>query len=66
MSRLEELERQIKTLSACEFQELRVWLAEQDPEIWDRQFHAYVIADKLDGIADRALKDYAGGRCAKL
>ncbi len=39
MSRVEELESQIKSLSCSEFQELRAWLAEHDAEIWDRQFH---------------------------
>ena len=52
MSRLEELESQIKTLSWSEFQELRAWLAEHDAEIWDRQFHADVHAGKLEAIVD--------------
>jgi hypothetical protein len=39
MSRVEELESQIKILSCSEFQELRAWLAEHDAEIWDRRFH---------------------------
>ena len=66
MSRLEELESQIKTLSWSEFQELRAWLAEYDAEIWDRQFHADVHAGRLDVIADRALNDFAENRSTDL
>jgi hypothetical protein len=66
MSRVEELEDQIKTLSSGEFQELRAWLAEHDAEVWDRQFHADVHAGRLDGIADRALNDFAENRSTDL
>ncbi len=59
MSRVEEVESQIKTLSLNEFQQLRAWMAEHDAEIWDRQFRADVQAGKLDAIADRALRDFA-------
>jgi hypothetical protein len=66
MSRVEELESQIKTLSPSEFQELRAWLAEHDADIWDRQFHADVHAGRLDAIADRALNDFAENRSTNL
>ena len=66
MSRVEELESQIKTLSPSEFQELRAWLAEHDAQIWDRQFHADVHAGRLDAIADRALSDFAKNRSTEL
>jgi hypothetical protein len=66
MSRVEELESQIKTLSPSEFQELRAWLAEHDAEIWDRQFDADVQAGRLDAVADRALKDFAENRSTEL
>ncbi len=66
MSRLEELENQIKTLSPCEFQELRAWLAEHDAEIWDRQFQADVEAGRLEAIADRALRDFVEDRSTEL
>jgi hypothetical protein len=62
VSRVEELEGQIKALSSHEFQELRAWLAEYDAGIWDRQFDADVLAGRLDAIGDRALKDFSEGR----
>ena len=66
MSRVEELEGQIKTLSSSEFQELRAWLTEHDAELWDRQFQADVHAGRLDAIADRALNDFAENRASDL
>lgn len=66
MSRVEELESQIKTLSSSEFQELRAWLAEHDAEIWDRQFHADAKDGRLDVIASRALSDFADNRSTEL
>jgi hypothetical protein len=66
MSRVEELEGQIKTLSASEFQELRAWLSEYDAEAWDRQFHTDVLEGKLDAIADQALKDFSQDHCREL
>ncbi len=66
MSRVEELESQIRTLSSSEFQELRAWLAEHDAELWDRQFEADVHAGRLDAIAGRALKDLAENRATDL
>jgi hypothetical protein len=66
MSRVEELESQILTLSSSEFQELRAWLAETDAEIWDRQFEGDVHAGKLDAIADRALNEFAANRSTDL
>jgi hypothetical protein len=66
MSRVEELEGQIKALSSSEFQEPRAWLAEYDAAVWDQQFHADALAGKLDPIADQALKDFAHGRSTEL
>jgi uncharacterized coiled-coil protein SlyX len=66
VSRIEELECQIKALSSHELQELRVWLAEYDAEVWDRQFDADVTSGRLDSIADQALKDHSEHRSTEL
>jgi len=62
VSRVEELESQIKALSSHELQELRAWLAEYDAEVWDQQFHADALAGRLDSIADQALRDFSENR----
>jgi hypothetical protein len=66
VSRVEELEYQIKALSSAELQQLRVWLAEYEADLWDQQFDADVAACKLDAIAEQALKDHLQGRSTEL
>ncbi len=66
MSRVAELESQIRALSSKELQELRAWLAQHDAEAWDRQFQADVLAGRLDAIAGRALQDFAENRSTDL
>ena len=66
MSRVEELEGQIKTLSSNELQELRAWLAGYDAEVWDRQFQDDAVSGRWDSLADQALKDFSEGRSTDL
>jgi hypothetical protein len=63
---VEELEDQIRELSPNEFRQLRAWLAEHEAEIWDRQFHADVLAGRLDALAEQALKDFSENRSTDL
>jgi hypothetical protein len=66
MSRVDQIENQVKALSPEELSAFREWFAEFDAETWDRQFAADVKARKLDGLAERALRDHASGRPTKL
>ncbi|HSB80614.1 MAG TPA: hypothetical protein VLM91_17670 [Candidatus Methylomirabilis sp.] len=66
MSRVKNLESQIKELSAEELAAFRQWFAAFDSEVWDRQFDADVAAGKLDGVAAQALQDHAAGRSTPL
>lgn len=66
MSKVEELQAAIETLSVEEFAELRNWLAEQAAEKWDKQFEADVRAGKLDKLADEALRRHANGKSTPL
>jgi hypothetical protein len=59
MSRVEQIEGQIKDLTSEELQSLRAWFAEYDAQIWDRQFDADVRAGKLDRLAEDALREHA-------
>jgi len=52
VSRVEELEVEIKALSLDEFQELRVWLAEFDAELGRTQIRTDAAAGRLDAFAD--------------
>ena len=66
MSRVEQLEGQVKDLPPEELAAFRNWFTAFDAEVWDRQFEADVVAGKLDDIAERALRDHAAGRSTKL
>ena len=66
MGKIENLERQIKELSAKELAKFREWFAKFDAEAWDRQFETDVGAGKLDALAEKALKAHASGGTTKL
>ena len=62
MRKVEEIERQIQTLSAAEFSELRDWLLERDWREWDAQIESDVSAGKLDILASQAIAEHKGGK----
>ncbi len=66
MSKVEKIEREVQRLSSEELAAFREWFAEFDADVWDRQFEADVNAGKLDGLAERALRDHSAGRSTKL
>ncbi len=66
MSKVKDIENQVKGLSPEELATFRQWFAEFDAEAWDRQFEVDVKAGKLDTLAQQALRDHAAGRSTKL
>jgi hypothetical protein len=66
MSNLQEIERSIAQLSAEELTTFRLWFAEFDAELWDRQFEQDVKTGKLDNLAERALQHLRQGNCTDL
>ncbi len=54
MSDLQEIETAISQLSADKLAAFRVWFAEFDAQIWDRQFEEDVAAGRLNGLAERS------------
>lgn len=66
MSKVEQLEQQIKTLSPEELAQFRTWFAEFDWEVWDRQLDRDVASGKLDALAEKALHDHASGKSTPL
>ena len=53
MSRVEQIEGQVKDLHPEELAAFREWFAGFDAEAWDRQFETDAVAGKLDGMALR-------------
>jgi hypothetical protein len=66
VSKVQDLERQIKQLSANELAEFRKWYAEFDAQAWDRQIEDDVQAGKLDVLAEKALRAHGAGQTTKL
>jgi hypothetical protein len=66
MGKVKDIENQVKELSSEELAAFREWFAQFDAEAWDRQLEADVKAGKLDGLAERALRDHAAGRSKPL
>jgi hypothetical protein len=66
MSSLQEIEDAIGKLSADELAAFRVWFAEFDAKIWDRQIEEDVAASRLNKLAEQALQQLREGRCTDL
>ena len=66
MTKVEKLEREIRSLSAKELTNFREWFAAFDAAAWDRQIDEDSKAGKLDALADAAIADHRAGRSRKL
>ena len=66
MSKLEEIERRIRSLPPEDLTKFREWFVEFDHLLWDRQIEADSKAGKLDKLAAEALADYRAGRARKI
>ena len=66
MSKVEQLEQQVQTLSEEELAQFRAWFLEFDWAAWDRQLEGDVAAGKLDALAEKALRDHAAGKSTPL
>jgi len=66
MRKVEEIERQIRGLSASEFAELREWLLEQDWAAWDKQIESDAAAGKLQNMVSEAKAEFDPGKTRKL
>ena len=54
MRKIEDIEQQIRELSAGEFAELREWVLEQDWKAWDAQVATDARSGKLDTARGRS------------
>lgn len=57
MTKVENIEQQIKALSDEELRQFRAWFLEFDRAVWNRQLERDVAAGKLDALAEKALRD---------
>jgi len=66
MSRVEQLEGVVKSLSAEELKAFRDWFASYDAEVWDAQIDADLKNGKLRSVVERAIRDHESGRSTLL
>ena len=66
MDKVENIEQQIQALSPEELAQFRAWFLEFDWAVWDRQIERDVRAGRLDGLAEKALRDHAAGKTILL
>ena len=66
VSKIEQLEQQIQSLSEKELAEFRAWFQEFDWAMWDRQLERDVASGKLDKLGEKALRDHASGKTTPL
>jgi hypothetical protein len=66
MSRINDIERQVQSLSADELASFRRWFAEFDAAAWDRQFEADANNGKLDALGERTRQAHATGKSSKV
>ena len=66
MSRVEQLEQDIMSLSASELAALRDWFQSYLADEWDRQIEADAETGKLDHLAREAIAEHEAGRTKPL
>ena len=66
MSKVEEIESAIESLSEEEYARLRKWFSEKDWEKWDRQIEFDSESGKLDFLSREALDEKAKGNLKEL
>ena len=66
MRKIEQIEQQIRELSAAEFAELRDWMLAQDWAAWDAKVERDSRSGKLDNLIAEAKEDYESGKARKI
>jgi hypothetical protein len=66
MSRLEEIERQVRALPPDELAQFREWFFRFAADDWDRQIAADLQAGRLDDLLEEARNDLEAGRFREL
>jgi len=66
MSTVEEIQEAVSQLPQEDLAAFRLWFAEFDAILWDRQLEVDAAAGRLDQLAEEALQDLRAGRCTEL
>jgi hypothetical protein len=66
MSKVENIEQEVKALTPSELAAFRRWFVEFDAQVWDRQIEEDVQKGKLDKLAEEALATHHAGKSKEL
>ena len=66
MSRINDIESEVRKLSPEELEAFRNWFQKFDNDNWDRQIEADARAGRLDSLADEALRRHNQGDSSEL
>jgi hypothetical protein len=66
MSRVEQIESDVRTLKPDELRAFRDWFLRFDAGVWDAQIEADIKSGKLKSMAERAIRDRESGRSKPL
>ncbi len=66
MTRVQQLEHEIRELTPGELVAFRRWFQEYDASEWDRQIEEDALVGKLDELAENALVDHGAGRTREI
>ena len=66
MTKIEQLEQEVKKLSRADLATFREWFQEYDADVWDRQIEEDVRAGKHNRLADEAQAAHKAGQTKEL
>jgi hypothetical protein len=66
MTKIEDIEKAVSSLSPDELAEFRAWFEAFDADQFDRKIERDAQAGRLDGLADAAIAEFKEGRAREL
>jgi hypothetical protein len=66
VSKVENIEQEIRDLTPSELTAFRRWFLEFDAQVWDRQIEEDVRKGRLDKLAEEALAAHRAGKSKEL
>ena len=66
MTKVENIEHEVRDLTPTELAAFRKWFLEFDAQVWDRQIEQDILDGKLDKLAEEALTAHRAGKSKEL
>jgi hypothetical protein len=66
MSKVEDIEQEVRELTPSELAAFRRWFLEFDAQVWDGQIEEDIREGRLDKLADEALASHRAGKSKEI